>query len=84
MRKRKSVAIIVVTVKFASQYLLQSVGVWGGPGPIIWPPSSKFVKMRRQNSPDQTCVCVYYCSTYYKVVRVTGGEGVGPVRNPVL
>ena len=30
MRKRKSVAIIVVTVKFASQYLLQSVGVWGG------------------------------------------------------
>jgi hypothetical protein len=24
-------------------------------------------------------VCVYYCSTYYKAVRV----GVGPVRNPV-
>jgi hypothetical protein len=24
-------------------------------------------------------VCVYYCRTYYKAVRV-----VGPVRNPVL
>ena len=43
------------------------------------------------------CVCVYYCCTYYRTVRVGGGgkwrtcatrddvpRPLGPVRNPVL
>ena len=41
------------------------------------------LRMRKAFRPKKACVfitvCIYYCSTYYKAVRVGGGGGGGQV-----